>query len=1062
MKITDISIKRPMLVTVLIIIVLLLGGVSFTRLSIDLFPELELPVGVVMTQYPGVGPEEIEQQITRPMESVLSTVSGLDNIYSTSSKGSSTVMLMFDWGRDMDFAMLEMRESVDLIRQSLPDGAQAPMIIKADLNMLPIVQVAAHSPNPQLLKQAIDDTIQPRLERTSGVASVWYVGGWEPEIHVLADPVKLNGYNLTLDGLVASLRAENMNISAGTVEEGSKDLLLRVTGEFENLDQVRQVVIGAFGDTPVHLGDVARVIEGQKEITEISRVNGEPGMTLMINKQSDTNTVEVAKKVKAELEKLQSEIDDIHFTVIMDQSEYIEISIKNLAESALIGALLAIFIILIFLRNFRSTLIIATSIPIAIIGAFVMLYLNDMTLNMITMGGLALGIGLIVDDAIVVLENIFRFQERGVDRITAAKDATSEVGGAVIASSLTIVAVFLPIIFVEGLAAQLFKPMALSISFCIMASLITAITLVPLLASRWQGKREQAPAGTEEDVKEDVDANRDINNSSENKDPKPRKSRLIYSKSEQWFEKLDNAYRRLLALALRRRKSTILVVLVIFIGSLFTIPLVGVEFMPTMDQGYVTISLEMPKGTPLASTDHVVAEVEERLQQVAGIDSVTSNIGSTGSMMGGGSSHLASIILKLTAQSGRELDANQLADQVRTELKGIPGAEIEVSALESGMGMGGDSPVSLKIIGDDMDVLSAIGDQVAALVRDVPGTREVSSSMEEKQPELCVLVHRDRAAMYGLSLAEIASTVRTSFDGTVATQYRVGGDETDIRVKLDNTGPATISGLSNLTVTSRTGIQVPLGMVTEIREEKGPNAIQRENQSRVVMVNSQLAERDLGSVVEDIKQRLDTVDLPPGYMIEFGGEQEQMADAFGSLGLALILAVILVYLVMVAQFESLLHPFVIMFSLPVTLTGVVLGLLITGRTFSVPAFIGVIMLAGIVVKNAIVLVDYINVLRRRGMECKEAILQAGPTRLRPILMTALTTIMAMLPMAIGIGEGSEGQTPLATAVVFGLAFSTLITLVLVPVIYSIADDLTKKKIWRWRRKKLKADNSITP
>lgn len=1038
MKITDISIKRPMLVTVVIIIVLLLGGVSFSRLSIDLYPDLELPIGAVITEYPGVGPEEIEQQITEPMESVLSTVNDLDTISSTSSKGSSTVMVQFDWGKDMDFATLQMREKVDLIRQALPDEAKAPVILKADVNMMPILQVAVYSSQPRQLKQAVDDTIQPRLERASGVASVWYVGGWEREIKVLVDPVKLNGYGLTLDGLTSSLRSENMNTSAGTVQKGKKELLLRVTGEFENLDQIRRVVVGTFGGSPVHLGDVARVIDGQKKTTEMSRVNGKPGMTLMINKQSGANTVEVARKVKAELEKLQAEMPEINFEVVQDQSVFIEQSIRNLAESAVVGALLAVFIILLFLRNFRSTIIIATSIPIAIIGAFVLLYFNNMTLNLITMGGLALGIGLIVDDAIVVLENIFRFREQGIDRVTAAREATSEVGGAVIAASLTVVSVFLPIIFVEGLAAQLFTPMALSITFCVLASLVTAVTLVPLLASRWQTR------GKQHTVENTTRAG-------------PRGWQRIYSKSEQWFDRLDSAYRHLLQLVLKRRKLTIVIVLAIFIVSLFAVPLVGMEFMPSMDQGYVNISVEMAKGTSLAETDKVVAQIEEKFQSVPGISSIAGSIGSGGSMLGGGSSNQAVVTLKLVDKGERDFTSDQLADRARTMLKGIPGADIEVTSVESGMGRD-TSPVTIKISGDDMDTLAGIGEQVAAVVRNVPGTREVSSSLEEEQPELNVLVHRDRAAMYGLSLAEVASTVRTGFDGTVATKYRVGGDEVDIRVQLENMELATTPDLSCLTITSRNGVQVPLSQVAEIKEDRGPNTIQREDQSRIVTVTSQLAGRDLGSVIKDIRQRMDSIDLPPGYLIEFGGEQEQMTEAFGSLGLALILAVILVYLVMVAQFESLLYPFVIMFSIPVILTGVVFGLLITGRTFSVPAFIGVIMLAGIVVKNAIVLVDYINVLKRRGMECREAILQAGPTRLRPILMTALTTIMAMLPMAIGIGEGSEGQAPLATAVVFGLAFSTLVTLVLVPVIYSITDDIAQKKIWRFRRKK--ADNSV--
>ncbi|KJS12079.1 MAG: multidrug ABC transporter [Peptococcaceae bacterium BRH_c8a] len=1032
MKITDVSIKRPMLVTVIVIIVLLLGVVSFSRLSIDLFPEMELPIAVVMTSYPGVGPEEMEQQITKPMESVLSSVNNLDTISSTSSTGSSTVMLMLNWGADMDFASLDIREKIDIIRDALPDGAGAPTIFKADLDMMPIVQVAAHSTDPMRLKQVMDDVIQPRLERVNGVASVWYVGGWEREIQVQVSPAKLNGYGLSLNGLTAALGGENMNFSAGTVREGREDFLLRVTGEFKNLAQVRRVVVGNFGGSPVYLGDVAEVVDGQKKSTQISRVNGQPGLSLMINKQSGANTVSVAQGVRAEMEKLELELPSTKFEIIMDQSEYIQQSISNLIKLAIEGGILAIFIILIFLRNFRSTMIISTSIPIAIIGAFVLLYFNDMTLNMITLGGLALGIGLIVDDSIVVLENIYRHRAEGMDRITAAREATSEVGSAVIASSLTLVAVFLPIIFVEGLAAQLFTPMALSITFCILASLAVAITLVPLLASRWLRVPKQ-------------DEEHPVNHAN------PRGWQRLYSASERWFNKLDVRYRALLQTALKRRKLTMLVVTVIFVLSLFAIPLLGMEFMPGTDQGYVNIAVEMPKGTALDETDLVVTDIEGILENMPGIQSISTDVGSGGSMFGGGDANQAQIILKLVEQSQRDMSSEELASQLSTKLPNIPGVDINVTAMEQGMG-GGGAPVQIQISGDDLDVLAQLGDEVAAMVRQVPGTREVASSLEEGRPELHVVVNRDRAAMYGLSLAEVASTVRTAVDGTVATRYRVDGEEVDMRVQLHgNADEFTSTDLSGLHIASVTGAQIPLNQVAELKQDQGPSSISRNNQARIVTITSQLAERDLGSVVRDIEQGVADLDLPSGYLVEFGGEQEQMAESFGSLALALILAIILVYLVMVAQFESLLYPFVIMFSVPVTLTGVVFALLLTGRSISVVAFIGMIMLVGIVVKNGIVLVDYINILRRRGLERNEAILKAGPRRLRPILMTALTTVMAMFPMALGIGEGGEAQAPLATVVVGGLLFSTLITLVLVPVGYTLMDDFGNKlsaKIFR--------------
>ena len=1023
MKITDISIKRPLLILVCVTVVLLLGGVSFSRLSIDLYPEMELPVALVMTNYAGVGPEEIEEQITKPIESVLSSVSDLDTISSTSSTGSSTVMIMLNWGANMDAASLEIREKIDLIRDALPDGADAPVVFKADLSMMPILYLGVNSSDPMQLKQTMDDMIQPRLERVGGVASVFSVGGWEREIQVQVDPVKLDGYGLSLNTLTTALSSDNRNVSAGSVREGRSDLLLRVTGEFENLDQIRRVVVGSFGGSPVYLSDVAQVVDGQKKATQFSRINGEPGMMIMINKQSGGNTVAAAQGVKAELDKLEQELPSVDFQIIMDQSEFIEDSINNLTSHAVIGAILAVLMVLLFLRNFRSTLIISTSIPISIISAFVLLYFGDMTLNVITLGGLALGVGLIVDDAIVVLENIVRHNEAGLDPVTASRQATDEVGGAVIASSLTVVAVFVPFIFAEGMTSQLFTPMALSISFCILASLLVAITIVPLLSSRWLKKP----------------ANKAVDNQET-----PRGMRRFYSTSERWFNKLDEYYRRLLQVVLKRRKLTILLVAGIFVLTLFAIPLVGLEFMPSTDEGSVTVEVKMPKGTTLDETNRVITEIERIVGNRPAIEGISCLVGSGGSMIGGNSSDTGQVIINLVERAQRDISADDLASQLSAELKAIPGADISVSAAEQSMG-GSTAPIEIKIRGNDLDVLAQLGDQVAAMVGQVPGTREVSSSLEEGLPELHVLVNRDRASMYGLSVAEVSSAVRTAIDGTVATRYRMGGEEVDIRVQMHEAGYAfTQSELSGLNMTTPTGTLIPLSLVAELKQEQGPNSIAREDQARIVTITSQLSGRDLGSVTQDIEAGMAAINMPSGYLVEFGGEQEQMADTFGSLGMVLILAIILVYLVMVAQFESLMHPFVIMFSVPVTLTGVVFSLLIFGRTFSVTAFIGVIMLVGIVVKNAIVLVDYVNILRGRGLERNEAILKAGPTRLRPILMTALCTSIAMFPMALGIGEGAETQAPLATVVVGGLLFSTLITLVLVPVVYTLMDDFSNK------------------
>jgi len=1030
MKITDFSIKRPMTIAVLIVAILLLGAVSLSRLAIDLYPEMNLPVGAVMTSYEGAGPQEVENQVTRPLESVMGTVNDLDTIQSVSSTGSSMVVVMFNWGTDMDFASLQMREKVDLVKGMLPDGADDPTVFKMDPNMLPVMQLAIVGDRPQQVKQVTEDVIQPRLERIPGVAAVRVEGGVQREIQVLVDKAKLNGTGLSLNQIVSQLQSENRTVSAGDVQSGNKDMLVRVTGEFESIEEIRKVVLTSSSGSEAYLEDIAEVKDGSAEQTHLSRVNGQPGLAVLINKQSGVNTVQVARDIKAVLAELQGEVPpDFTFQTVMDQSEFIEDSINSVIKKIFLGGTLAILVMLVFLRNVRSTLIISTAIPISIIGTFVLLYFNDMTLNLISLSGLTLGIGLIVDDAIVVLENIYRHRQQGYGLVDAAKQATDEVGNAVISATLTTVAVFMPIVFVEGLASQLFKPMAYTVTFAVLTSLMVALTLVPLLSSRYLKVEE------------------------------PREGTLwgkVYRSSGEKFDRFYNWYRGVLQWSLGHRKTVIITITLMFVGSLALIPMVGAEFMPGMDEGYVKATLDLPDGTHLEETNRIVSKVESLAKEIPEVDNIITNVGFTGSESMGGqtSSDQGQVYFQLVGMGERTRSTEDIANAVREKTEQIAGADINVSATgPASEGQQSGSPVSVTIKGDDLEVLSSLAEEATSLVEAVPGTTEVANSLGEGRPEIRVIANRDRAAAYGLGGAQIASAVRTAVQGTVATQYRTGGDEIDVRVRLAGGQNANIEDLQNLTVSSPVAGAVPIRQVARLVEAEGPNSINRTDQSRVVNVTANLSGRDLGSVMGDINAKLNGMDLPQGYSIEYGGENEEMADAFGNLGLALLLAVALVYLVMVAQFESLLYPFIIMFSVPVTIIGVTLSLLLSGRPFSVPAFIGVILLAGIVVKNAIVLVEYINVLRRRGMERDEAILEAGPTRLRPILMTALTAILAMFPMALGMGAGAEGQAPLATVVVGGLAFSTVITLVLVPVVYAVMDDIPRW--WKNRRQKKK-------
>jgi len=647
------------------------------------------------------------------------------------------------------------------------------------------------------------------------------------------------------------------------------------------------------------------------------------------------------------------------------------------------------------------------------------MYFNGLTLNMMTLGGLALGIGLIVDDAIVVLENIFRHREEGYSLYDSALMGTSEVGNAVIAATLTTVVVFLPVAYVEGMAAQFFKPMALTHAFSVSVSLLVALTLVPILSSRMIQLTE------------------------------PKRESLLgklYYVTGNFLDRMDAFYRRILVWALGHKKIVVVIVTVGMIASAALFPVVGSEFLPSTDEGEISIDIKLPVGTGLAETNRVTRQVEELVSLLPEADYVYSNVGSSSSAMSAGtSSNRASVNLILVSRTMRDRSDVEIADAVNEQLKSIPGAEFDVGAMDFLMGGFGQNPIDITIKGDDLTLLASLADRAVELVEKVPGTRQVKSSLAEGRPEVQVRINRDKAAGFGLSVYEVASTVRTAMEGSVATRYRSGGEEVDIRVRLAGGEDAHLQELADLTITSAFGMQVPLREIASFHEEEGPNTISRSDQSRQVSVSGAIAERDLGSIMDDIRSTLDSsLALPPGYSISYEGQDKEMMESFSTLGLALILSIFLVYMVMAAQFESLLHPLVLMSAIPVTIIGITLSLFMTGRPFSVPAFIGIIMLGGIVVKNAIVLIDYVNTLRRRGIERYEAILRAGPRRLRPILMTALTAIFAMFPLAVGLGEGAELEAPLATVVVGGLIFSTAITLVLVPVLYVALEDLFAK------------------
>ena len=1035
MNLSSLAVKKPVTITMIVLIVVLLGVISLTRLPIDLFPKIEIPVAVVSTSYTGAGPQEIENLITKQIEGVIATVGNIDTVSSISSEGSSVVIAQFNNGTDMDFAALEIREKVDLIKGILPDGATQPMVLKIDPNSTPIIQIAISTKGDLAgLQSLAEDTFSQRLERLDGVASVSVGGGFVNEIEVAVNQNSLATYGLSINQLSQLLSASNMNLPGGNVNKGEQKLAVRVVGEFNSLDEIKNMPITLATGDVIRLQDVATVKLNQKDISAISRTNGKDSINISVQKQSGKNTVQVADLINKEIENLRKDYPNVEIDVVLDSSTMIKDSIDTVVNNVLIGSVLAIVILYIFLKNIRTTLIIGTSIPISLIASFILLYFNGITLNMMTLGGLALAVGMLVDSAIVVLENIYRFRSEGYSRKEAAIKGASEVGMAITASTLTTIAVFLPIVFIDGMVGTIFKDFALTVTLSLGASLIVSLTFIPMLSSKI------------------------LKVESEKTDVKKRKLEFIYKVFDKISNKMENIYKGLLIKSLKRRKTTIFISIVIFVVSIASLLGVGMEFFPTTDEGTISINISMPVGTQTDKIDGIAHVVEEKLTTIKEINKVFTNISSGNVLMGGqAGSNSGSISVGLVKLNERNRSTDEVAEEIRNIVKDIPGAEISVQGTSSTAMMTSGSPISISIKGSELKVLEEISNDFKNIIESVEGTRETKTSFSEGVPEVEILINKERSATYGLTTAQVASAVRGAATGTTATRYKDNGEEIDVVLRSLGDVTESLSNFEQIDITTPTGINIPLSQVADISIIKSPVSISRENQEKVVTVSSQIVGRDLQSIVTDINAKLQEYQLPEGYYYSMGGENKEMMEAFSQLLLALGLAVILIYMVMAAQFESLIHPFVIMFTIPLAFSGGALALFITGRAFGVTAFIGIIMLAGIVVNNGIVLIDYINILRNEGKERIEAITIAGPVRLRPILMTTLTTILGLIPLALGIGEGAELQAPMATVVIGGLVLSTVLTLVFVPVLYTIFDDMSNS--FKSKVKKLKKSPS---
>jgi HAE1 family hydrophobic/amphiphilic exporter-1 len=1027
MNISEKAVYRPIFTTMIVLIVIILGALALSRLPVDLMPDITNPTISVSTSYENASPEEIEELVTRPIEEAVGSVSGVQDISSTSSEGSSSVQVTFNWGTNLDTATNDLRDRLDRVSGALPDDADKPVLRKFDMSSMPVLMIGVSSPlEPIELRHLVDEQVQYRLERVPGVAAVDIRGGLSREIHINLDPARIKAMQLSLDQIASRIQASNINLPAGSVNTGTQEVTIRTPGEFTSLDQLRNTVVAERNGSPITLGEVAGVEDSWTKITRIVRINGQNGLQLTVNKQSGTNTVTVAEAVRKEIDRINRDMPQLKLIPIMDSSVYIRQSINNVTSSAIIGGLLAIFILLVFLRNLKSTAIISTAIPVSVIATFGLIYFSGFTLNMMTLGGLALGVGMLLDNSIVVLENIYRLREEGMKRLDAAVQGTKEVAAPIIASTLTTLVVFLPLIFVRGMAGIMFKQLSFVIAFSMFCSLVTALTLVPMLCGRLL-------------TVTDPDSGHGFIGK-------------LFRITGHFLTRIEIYYKNALHSALQHRTKTIAWALALLFLAIALLPLIGSELMPATDEGELRVSLDMETGTKLDLTAAVMEQAEKMvMRSVPEISSIICTSGGSG--WGGSNSSTGELRISLVPVSKRHRSSDEVCDAIRKQLSHIPGARFRVRSVSNMMmtralsANGGR--LELEVRGHDFATGEALAKKVQDVMANVKGVTDVNISRSAGTPEQLVVVDRRKAESMGLSVKSVANMLETVLSGSSVGQYRENGDEFTIRMQVADAQTRSLSELLDLTLINSSGEPIVLRNVVEVRPSRGASQIERLNQERIITVSANISGRSQSKILADIQRDLKNVAIPKDFSVNIGGDFEDQQKNFKDLQLGFILALILVYMVMACQYESLRDPFVVMFSVPLAVIGVVTMLLVTGTTFNIQSYIGCIMLGGIVVNNAILLVDTTNLLRRRdGMDVHAAIEEAGRRRLRPILMTALTTILGLVPMAIGAGEGGEAQSPMARAVVGGLVSSTLITLVVIPVVYSIFEERLGKRTFR--------------
>ena len=1037
MKIVEFSLKRPVTIIMLMVSLVMFGKISFDRLPINLLPDISYPTITIRTKYPGSAPTEVENHITKPIEEAVSIIPDVIRVSSVSKEDISEVIVEFEWKTDMDYASLDIREKIDVV--DLPESAEQPSLLRFNPNFDPIIRIGLYGDESLVkLRLIAEDEIKPILESISsdefggteksgsGIAAIKISGGLEEEIHIEIMVTKLASLGIQISDIVQRLVEENVNLTGGTVLEGEVEYLVRTLTEFKRVDEINDIVVLSDNNQIVTLGDIASIKRSYKERSVITRTNGNESVEIAIFKEADANTASVARLVKGKIKELQGRLvtptSKIEMDIVYDQSRFIEQSIKDVIYTALWGGLLAVFTLYIFLRNLKSTIIIGLAIPLSVMASFFLMYISDITINIMSLGGLALGIGMLVDNSIVVLENIDKYKQNGYSQSVSARLGTNEVGKAVFASTLTTICVFLPMIFVKGIVGQLFMDQALTVIYSLLTSLLVAITLIPMLSSlsfRFKFLHSVKDVQT-----------------------KPEK-KSIGAPLRSVVEK----YSRVIEFALKNRLIIIVTILICFVGSWKLIDKIGKEFIPALSQGEFFLSIKKSEGTPIQSTLNTMENIESLIANIPEVKKLYTIVGTT-SQIGGSAmeemENVAEIDVILEDTVSRQ-EEERVMNSLRDKLLFIPDLEYKFSrpALFSFV-----TPIEVEILGYNLKKLKIVADQIVKKLRNVTGLSDVKSTMEEGSPEIQIDFNRLKLAKMGLDINSIASTIRSYVLGAVETEFRQQERKINIRVMANKKYLKSIEDLKNLVVNPQSEKPITLDSVADIKIDSGASTIRRIDHERVAIVSANLSGVDLNSAVDRIKNSLREIRLPQDFAVNVSGQSREMSLAFSSMKFAILLAIFLVYIVMASQFESTLNPLTIMFTIPFALIGSIWALFITDKVISVIVLIGIVMLAGIVVNNAIVLVDCINQRRRDGMERRAAIIEAGKLRFRPIIMTATTTILALIPMSLGFGKGAELRSAMGITVIGGLLTSTILTLVIIPIVYDLIEGCKSKIISR--------------